>query len=123
MTSNDLGSNLLEDILKTGYPFEMEITSRMQKEDWKVLNGLYYIDKDEQKGREIDVIAQIHKSETFASKLTLQVGFSMIIEVKKSEDKPWVFFTSESSSFEKQTFPIRVVYSPFSLDPWVFKKG
>lgn len=65
MTSKDLKTELLEDILKTGYPFEMEVTSRMQKEDWKVINGAYYIDKDEQKGQEIDVIAQLHNSETF----------------------------------------------------------
>src|SRR5690625_2890865 len=105
MTSNDLESNLYKDILETGYPFEMEITSRMQKEGWKVLNGSYYIDKDEQKSREIDVVAEIHNSKIFSSDLTLEVMFSMIVEVKKSEDKPWVFFTSESSSFEKQIFP------------------
>lgn len=134
--SEDLKTNLLKDILTTGYPFEMEVTSRMQKKIWRVSNGAYYIDKDEQKGREIDVIAQLHKSVILESSSTLEVGVALITEVKKStevknskkeatpktEEKPWVFFTSESTSFERMTFPKRYVATQFSLSPGKINK-
>lgn len=82
---------------------------------WKVSNGSYYIDKDEQKGREIDIIAQRHKSKTFVN--SLEVVFSLIIEVKKSESKLWVFFTSESSDFEQAIFPKKFVKPKSTLTP------
>ncbi|WP_430482792.1 hypothetical protein [Rossellomorea marisflavi] len=112
--SGDLKENLLKDVLKTGFPLEMEISQLFRKSGWQVVNGSYYIDKDEDKGREIDVISTINFDEDLDEGLFKEVLFSLVIEIKKTEEKPWVFFTSETTGHFDKLLPLDAVLAGFT---------
>lgn len=113
MSSDELYSNLLRDIKDTGYPLELKIAKFFTKARWHVQHSSYYIDKDEGKGREIDLITSMHKNILFDKdeddknkpKTCLEINLSLIIEIKESKDKPWVFFTTEPNRTEME-FPL-----------------
>jgi len=46
---------------KTGYLEELEVANIFSKAGWGIRHSNYYLDKDEEKGREIDIFA--YKSE------------------------------------------------------------
>jgi len=80
---------LRKQIEKTGYPLEIEVSSKLDK-DWdEVYNTDSYFDKDEGKLRDIDISASKYMSDCFP----LVMGISLDIECKKSESFVWVFFT------------------------------
>jgi hypothetical protein len=115
--SEQLKEKLLKDLKETGFPLEMEISKHLQTENWSVTNGSYYIDKDENKGREIDIIARVHRSAEVYKELSLEVVFSLIMEIKKSEQHPWVFFTSPINGPVENLIPKKYQFSGFSTEP------
>ncbi|UKS64699.1 hypothetical protein [Rossellomorea marisflavi] len=121
--SDELKNKLMEDILKTGFPLEMEITQTLRENDWAVRNGSYYIDKDEDKGREIDIIATKHiVNEIEETGFSREVVFSLIIEIKKTEGKPWVFFTSEAEGSIEKILPIDVAIAGFKTQSYLLMR-
>lgn len=99
--SEDLKKKIINDIKKTGFPLELEISKQFTTRGWSVSHSSYYIDRDEHKGREIDLITDIHKSEFIGkNKEYLEVNFSLIIEIKQANEKPWVIFQTKASRFE-----------------------
>ncbi len=90
-------------ILKTGFPTELEVSKIFLQQNWQVDFNSYYIDKDEEKGREIDLICsffvQDYKDDN--KKSVFELSYYLITEIKKEETKPWVIFMSESSDFER----------------------
>jgi hypothetical protein len=44
-------------IQKTGFPLEFEIVQILQDAGWRVISNKYYVDNDEEKPREVDVVA------------------------------------------------------------------
>lgn len=79
------------DIALSGFPLEIEVSSILRNDGWNVRNQVYYIDNEEGKPREIDIIA--HKAFFERMGDYDRFNISLIIECKKS-DKPWVFFTT-----------------------------
>jgi hypothetical protein len=61
LPSKDTEEHLKEEILRTGYPLEIEISALLDNE-WIVFNNDSYLDLEESKSREIDIFA-IHTSE------------------------------------------------------------
>lgn len=86
-------NKILEDIEKTGFPTELRISSQLYKCKWKVYQNLYYFDKDESKGRELDILSNRSFISNYGDPIC-SVHVKMIIEVKKSKSKPWIFFTT-----------------------------
>lgn len=84
---------VLEDVGKTGFPTELKVASMLRSHNWDVMQSAYFMDTDENKGREIDIISRWFQHKECDNK-TIRVNVSLIIEVKKSQDKPWVVFTS-----------------------------
>ncbi|MDF9449914.1 hypothetical protein [Bacillus toyonensis] len=88
----DLKEKLLKDIQKTGYPLELKITNIFNKYGWRTRSNSYYIDKDENKGREIDLIAsnweKLQDDENY-----LEMSFYFVTEIKTAWTKPWVLFS------------------------------
>lgn len=113
VVNEDIKEKLKKDILRTGFPFEMEVSKILERNNWSVKNSSYYIDKDENKGREIDIISTIHQNKYIQRDLYLEVCFSLVVEIKKTEEKPWVFFTSEVNRVE-ENLPLDYTYSNFS---------
>lgn len=70
-----------------GYPLEMRVAQCFQNAGFRVSSSEYYLDPDEKKPREIDVIASLE--ETIAGK-TFQLVFT--VECKVSTGSPWVCF-------------------------------
>ena len=90
---------ILDDVRKSGFPSELKASSVFRNRKWNVEGNTYFIDQDEQKGREIDLFARHvrlltnRKPEVYAVSL-------VYAEVKKS-DKPWVIFSSEKTKIEE----------------------
>ena len=87
--SENLKEKLLKEVQKTGYPLELKVGDIFSKRDWGLQYCRYYLDKDEHKGKEIDISAF---KRVFTE--TVHVGLHIICEVKKSSDKPWVIFST-----------------------------
>ncbi|MBB6632617.1 hypothetical protein [Cohnella thailandensis] len=112
--TEDLKDNILKELLKTGYPFELQVSNFFSKNSWSLDHNSYFIDKDENKGREIDLIAGIHRKNS-GEKHYIELNWKLLIEIKQSNDKPWVVFSTRPSSFEKMlAFPKIKNYSGFS---------
>lgn len=104
---------LLEDINKSGFPAEIDISTILEKKSWMVYNGGLFFDKEELKERELDIHA-VKVDHSFLAKTPSEVDLGdkckivshLIIEVKKSE-KPIVFFQygkTKTNFFPNQTF-------------------
>jgi len=82
---------LKKEILKTGFPLEIEISSKLDKEWQNVINTDSYYDNDEKKLRDIDIVAY---DEMFSDKiLPICLFTGLVIECKKDINLAWVFFT------------------------------
>ena len=99
-------NKLKSQIKKGGFPFELEVAHEFTIKKWKVENNTYYIDKDENKGREIDLIAEYTKQYEIPKKHYTECTFSFVTEIKKEKVKPWVLFTTETTYFEKFIYEI-----------------
>ncbi|MGD0175697.1 MAG: hypothetical protein ABSC50_02600 [Candidatus Bathyarchaeia archaeon] len=89
-----LTQHIMEQLMKTGYPLEIEVSDIMEH-DWSVFNNLPYVDEKESKTREIDIYA-VHLSEPAQiteRKSAFFIATSAVVECKKSDTQAWVFFT------------------------------
>ena len=103
---DSLQSKIIASIEKSGFPLELRISNSLLERGYFVGNGLYYLDEDEGKGREIDIRAlKNEKTGKFnlpsGSLVETMVRNCLLIECKKS-DQPWVFFTSNQNSYDKE---------------------
>jgi hypothetical protein len=95
LSSGAMEEHLKEQVMKTGYPLEIQISDLLDGE-WIVFNNDTYRDLEEQKSREIDIFA-IHTSEPDQlirqERSPLFVMTELIVECKKTDTHAWVFFT------------------------------
>ncbi|WP_343868423.1 hypothetical protein [Caenispirillum bisanense] len=81
---------------KTGYPLELRCNRLFRNQEWFTLDHPYYLDADENKGREIDAfILKNFVQENDKKVFNLNIALS--VEIKKSASKPWVVLTDDSS--------------------------
>ena len=78
-----------EEIIKTGYPIELKVGNMLTKRKWNVSYNKYYLDQDEQKGREIDIVGFRNNR----CKNKTEIGFFSVAEIKKSLKYKWVIFS------------------------------
>lgn len=78
-------------IEEQGYPLEMKVARCFQNAGFRVSSSEYYLDPEENKPREIDIIASL--DDVIAGK-TFQLAF--VVECKSSKKSPWVCFQGES---------------------------
>jgi len=95
-----LRDKLLKDINKTGYPIELQVGDIFSRDGWNVEYNRYYLDREEQKGKEIDISAYTAKSEKSGEQNISMVSLHIICEVKKSSEKPWVIFSTKRQFVE-----------------------
>jgi hypothetical protein len=67
-------------VLKTGFPLELRVASFLRSVDYHVATNVYFVDKDEEKGREVDIRALKNKS--IGTKRA--VRHCLVIECKKA---------------------------------------
>lgn len=92
----ELKKKLIEDLKKTGFGSELRAISTLKKLRWDVEASAGYFDKDENKTREIDAIAQRNESH-YRNGKSFWVLCHLVIEIKKS-DKPWIVFRHKNNS-------------------------
>ena len=83
---------------KTGHLEELEVANIFSKAGWGIRHSNYYLDKDEEKGREIDIFAYKSdriKNNSFEESISIHIN--LVCEVKKSTKKPWVIFSTKKS--------------------------
>ena len=86
--------NIIEELVKTGFPTEIVSASIMQGRGWFVLHNPSYFDSDASKSREFDIRAyRQERKEISGTPGFAAAGIYLVTECKKSE-KPWVFFTT-----------------------------
>jgi len=79
---------------KQGYPFEMRVAKAFEKSGFYIEVSKYYKDLDENKHREIDVVATNSVMVNENHRVMLNIIFTC--ECKNSSDKPWLLLSSDS---------------------------
>jgi len=96
MTDNKkrLEGFLVNEILKSGFPLEIEVSSILENQQWIVLNNQPFRDPDEDELRSVDIVS-FRSPSTYEQPKNLPFGFSptLIIECKRTPSHAWVFFT------------------------------
>lgn len=99
MSDNEI-TTLKNDVLQTGYVTEMIAISIFGNAGWEIYDHAYFLDKDENKGREIDLVAAYyHREANNRKSITMDLGLS--VEIKKVISKPWVVFSSPLTKYEQ----------------------
>lgn len=76
-------------LTKTGHIFEYQVCDSFEKKGWLVIPNKFFLDKDENKGREIDLVAyKIDEVNDGTAVATV-----VVVEAKQSYKNGWVFFT------------------------------
>lgn len=89
-----------KEIEKTGFPLELRVAEFLTRRDYYVAHSLYYIDEEENKSREVDLRA-LHNTEIKnVDGKTKHIRNCLLIECKKSANKPWIFLSSSNSSYD-----------------------
>jgi len=84
-----------EKVKKSGHSLENRVEDLLHKDRFSIDREVPYIDKDESKGRNIDLIARAEIPESYQpkSKEKYIVGqINLIIECKNLPDHGWIFF-------------------------------
>ncbi|MDH4228459.1 MAG: hypothetical protein OEW11_01780 [Nitrospirota bacterium] len=88
MSTQDL-DKIKKALSRTGHIFEHQIGKLFEDKGWMIIPNKFYVDKDEEKGKEIDLVAyRISEVREQTAYITV-----VVIEAKKSERNRWVFFT------------------------------
>jgi hypothetical protein len=105
--ADDLKTKIVEEIKKTGFPLELRTAEYLRANGYYVAHSVYFIDKDENKGREIDIRALRN---VFFKRQRIEHGVRHVltIECKKSLSRPWVFFCSEPVSYDQDVADVQV---------------
>jgi len=81
---------LEEELTKTSFPLELRCTHMLQRRNWDVMNNFIFDDPEQQKHRELDILA-CDAPAIFDDQRCLTVY--ALFECKKSKH-PWVFYPS-----------------------------
>ncbi len=92
-----LETKIIDDIRKTGFPSEIIAGDILEKDGREVFYNVYYLDLDENKGREIDIIASTPK---FNNTPSIYIEHTLVCSVKKTS-KPWIVFTTNDVGFDQ----------------------
>jgi hypothetical protein len=99
-----LEDHLVQQVKKSGYPLEIEISNILDGKDYVVFNSEYYFDEEIQQGRDIDVYAVPLETDPLDEKISpFVLRLELAIECKKSEPYAWVFYT-------RPRLPVNFIY-------------
>jgi hypothetical protein len=104
--ADDLKARVHQEIQKTGFPLELRTADYLQRRNYHVAHNVYFLDRDEGKGREIDLRGL--KNAFFERGGTrYAVRHCLLLECKKSVSRPWVVFTSPAVSYDQDVTQIQ----------------
>ncbi|VWX51770.1 hypothetical protein [Novosphingobium sp. 9U] len=89
---------VLEAAQKAGFDSELKVAACLSVAGWNANQNVYFVDKDEGKGRELDVAAyRIFNGVDEKPEVTCVIN--LLIEVKKTAD-PFIFYSNKPRSYE-----------------------
>jgi hypothetical protein len=98
---SDGAEKVVAAIRQMGFPVELHVSEALTKRNYYVANNLYYVDQDEDKGREIDARALKNFAFAFGNH-TIWVRHCLLIECKRAtKGRPWVVFTSPTNAYDR----------------------
>jgi len=98
--SDDFQNKIKKDLLKSGFPLELEISRKLEDKEWNVLQNEYISEENSDQEYEVDIIG-LRMFEKEFDRIKFKLFSKLVIECKKSEKYPWVFFTREKQSIDK----------------------
>lgn len=103
-TEDEIKEYIKKEIAKSGFPLEIKVATLLDQHMWVVLPHLIYSLKKD-KNQELDIYAAKDMKSLKNGKHVL------VIECKKQENKPWIFF--EQSKLNTDVFSLNI--SPLNL--------
>ncbi|MGE5474886.1 MAG: hypothetical protein ACM3UU_11770 [Ignavibacteriales bacterium] len=106
--SDDILKKVIDETEKTGFPLELKVADVLENRGFYVAHSLYYVDEEENKSREVDIRAlknYIVEDSNQGNPLKM-VRYCLLIECKKSENKPWVFLSSKRRSYDADFYNV-----------------
>lgn len=103
--SKDEIARIKADIVKSGLPCEIDISTKLRSAGWTVIPQDEYVDEDTGKPRAIDIVAFKWLEESLQVHLTIECSKSV---------KPWVFYGSWKVSKHPTVTPHTARRSQFS---------
>lgn len=101
---------ILGKLKSTGFLTELEVAKVFRDNDLRLELNKYYNDIDEDKGREIDLIAEFSRKTDTDEENYLEMSFKFVVEIKKSRN-PWVFTSSKADDFWEHETPFFIIES------------
>jgi hypothetical protein len=95
-----------EALEQTGFPFEFQAYKQLKEAGWNALSSRLYIDPDERKTREMDLLAY---RATKGPEVTVYTA--LLISCKARSDRPWVLLTRNWPAHKSTWYP----YPPVQL--------
>jgi hypothetical protein len=89
-SNKDLKSFIENQIKKTGFPTELEVMETISSKGWDYVPSSIYCDYDENKWREIDVIA-FDCLKDVKGEANYRLCADLVLDCKKNSDHAWVF--------------------------------
>jgi len=100
---DQLEARISKDIANTGFPLELRVADTLRSRGYYVATNVFFIDRDESKAREVDIRALRNVFFTHRG-MECAVRHCLIVECKKSTNKPWVFFMSRKNGYDQQLY-------------------
>ncbi|HLG58922.1 MAG TPA: hypothetical protein VI485_26485 [Vicinamibacterales bacterium] len=101
-------AKIIAEIEKSGFPLELRVAAQLTRHHFIVDHNLYYVDKDDGKGREIEISALKNSQADRRGAVPDWIRHRFLVECKKTTDKPWVFFTSPTTHYDREASRIRI---------------
>jgi hypothetical protein len=95
-----LEDKVLADIQKTGFPLELRVAKEFLGRGFYVQHNVYFIDKDEGIGREIEITAYRDSQAEPRKTPPKRIRYKFLVECKKSVSRPWVILSSDVTPFD-----------------------
>lgn len=96
--STDEERKILDDIKKSGYPLEIDVTHWLIENGWSVFPQYTYLDAETKKIRTIDALVIYLPGGSYFE------SFPRLIVECKTSNKPWVFYTRPSLALDVAQF-------------------
>lgn len=98
-------NSVVENIRKSGFVLEHDVTELLVQHQWSVINNRYYVDDVQEIAREIDIVA--YKARKFANVWIYTV---LVISCKKSEENSWalLFRHHNKNDPNMDWYPVKV---------------
>jgi len=115
MSNKQLEERLKKEILRTGYPLEIEIQSILEERGLSVFPTHFYLDPQSHEPRDIDILTFPFQKALERETEPIAFGPKLIIECKKSKDHSLILFSREIAAFTFYDFTGHVFDFPVLL--------